>query len=131
MGSNSDAMATVPARTSSVPATRAFLVALLAGWDVAPENIDDAALCVSELVANAILYGSGAVLLRVRVEHGGIHVAVTDHGKHLPHQIRADVNAEGGRGLWLVEALSVDWGCTPSDAADGKTVWFELRVLPH
>jgi anti-sigma regulatory factor (Ser/Thr protein kinase) len=124
-----DASATVPARTGSVPATRAFLVNLLKGWDIAVDTIDDAALLVTELVTNAIEHGAGMVAIEVCIMDGVLHVAVSDRGRWVPHQAEADPEAEHGRGLWLVEAVSSDWGRTPQDGGDGKTVWFDLRVV--
>lgn len=124
-----DATAMVPACAESVPATRAFLVALLRGWDISSDDVDDAALLVTELVTNAIEHGKGAVTVQLSVLSGVLHVAVTDHGAHIPHQLEADLDAEGGRGLWLVEAVAVAWGTTPLGTVTGKTVWFELRVV--
>ena len=37
-----------------------------------------------------------------------------------------DPHAVRGRGLQLVEALTLRWGCTQQD--DGKTVWAELAA---
>ena len=34
--------------------------------------------------------------------------------------------AEGGRGVWLVESLAVGWGVDP--LPDGKRVWFEVEA---
>ena len=124
-----DASAIVPARPGSVPATRAFLVNLLKGWDITGDTIDDAALLVTELVTNAIEHGAGTVAIEVCIVDDVLHVAVSDHGQWVPRRVDADPEAEDGRGLWLVEAVSSEWGRTRRDSGDGKTVWFDLRVV--
>nr|WP_236071160.1 ATP-binding protein [Streptomyces polyasparticus] len=51
---------------------------------------------------------------------------VTDRGRnHLPGPRATTPEDETGRGLHLVEALSLRWGCIPQPG--GKTVWFELH----
>lgn len=40
----------------------------------------------------------------------------------------ADAEAEGGRGLMLVESLSLDWGWFPSQRG-GKVVWCEVGAV--
>jgi hypothetical protein len=45
----------------------------------------------------------------------------------VPVQVRRSGNeAEGGRGLFLVEHLSAGWGSVAGES--GKTVWFELQA---
>jgi hypothetical protein len=39
-----------------------------------------------------------------------------------------DLEAEGGRGLHLVESLSADWGVHWPDDANGKVVWSVVTV---
>jgi hypothetical protein len=53
-------------------------------------------------------------------------VEVSDGSHELPRPRRVGPDAEGGRGLALVDALASDWGTTTTD--DGKIVWFELRA---
>jgi hypothetical protein len=40
--------------------------------------------------------------------------------------VSSDSDAEGGRGLFLVDQVATDWGSAVDD--NTKTVWFELRV---
>src|SRR5207245_1293057 len=58
---------------------------------------------------------------------GTVTISVTDHRPGLlnddPARAAHDL-AEGGRGLYLVNALSAAWGTTHSRA--GKTIWFTL-----
>ena len=85
-------------------------------------------LLVSELVANSVrhggLNGDGTVCIRARLEPDRVHVEVHDRGRfdwRAPEPRVTD--AEGGRGLPLVAALSRRWGLT-FDA--GTIAWFEL-----
>jgi hypothetical protein len=55
-----------------------------------------------------------------------VRIAITDHAPDVPVRVRSvDDDAEGGRGLFLVEHLATGWGSVADDTA--KTVWFELR----
>ncbi|MFH8608985.1 ATP-binding protein [Streptomyces sp. NPDC018029] len=54
-----------------------------------------------------------------------VRIAVYDGGDQLPPPRRPDAEEEGGRGLFLVTALSDVCGVTP--ASTGKGVWFQLN----
>jgi hypothetical protein len=41
-----------------------------------------------------------------------------------------DELAEGGRGVLIVEAVTVRWGWDPLPDRPGKTVWFECGSKP-
>jgi anti-sigma regulatory factor (Ser/Thr protein kinase) len=88
--------------------------------------LDEAQLLVSELVTNAVRHGGPPVRVRVSCEGDGpaLHVRVSD-GNPLP-PVRRDVapEAEGGRGVALVDIISDRWG-VEHDAA-GKTIWFVI-----
>jgi anti-sigma regulatory factor (Ser/Thr protein kinase) len=92
---------------------------------------DDAALLVSELFGNSVRHsGSGAaggtVTVAVRAWGSVVRVEVTDRsGPGVPEPRPAGSDAEGGRGLQLVEGLATRWGWR---RRGGRTVtWFELR----
>ncbi len=119
----------VPDRLDSIPATRAFLTRLLDGWGVTSEVIDDASLLTSELMSNAVKHGLGVVNLRIEVNDGLLHVGVHDDGQAAPVVCAADGSDSGGRGMWIVQSLSRDWGSDPDTVDPGKTVWFELVAL--
>jgi hypothetical protein len=62
-----------------------------------------------------------------RTDDRTVRVAVTDRAPDVDvHVRRSGSNAEGGRGLFLVEQLAAGWGSAVDDNA--KTVWFELRA---
>ena len=100
---------------------RAFARAKLVGLD--PEVVSDAELVLSELVTNAQLHASPPVVVTVRPEDGRVHIAVEDGSPLLPILVRSGVGAMTGRGMALIDALSL-WGVTPKPP--GKVVWAEV-----
>jgi anti-sigma regulatory factor (Ser/Thr protein kinase) len=82
-------------------------------------------LVVSELVTNAIRYGSDPIQLRLIRDHSLI-CEVSDGNSTSPHLRRARIFDEGGRGLLLVAQLTTRWGTrhTPT----GKTIWAEQAL---
>jgi anti-sigma regulatory factor (Ser/Thr protein kinase) len=96
--------------------------------DLPPDLAGDAELLVSELVSNAVRHGRPEITLRVSLDPPLIGVSVHDEGAALPSTAveRADLSEPSGRGLFLVDRMSSDWGITPSDPPPGKTVWFRL-----
>lgn len=121
--------AQVPHRVDSIPAARSFLAKLLQGWDVADPVIDDASLLATELMSNAVEHGSGIVHLEIAVHDGLLRVGVHDGAVELP--VLGEVTETGlaGRGIWIVQAISGDWGSDTSGEEPGKTVWFELTTV--
>ncbi|RVU28465.1 ATP-binding protein [Streptomyces antnestii] len=115
----------------SVPAAREFTRSALTDWGVTGERAADILLCVSELTTNALVHGvppGRGFLLRVLPYEDGVRVEVQDSGDGVPAVPRpADettADAEGGRGLLLVETLADKWGVGERDP--GKVVWCEL-----
>lgn len=89
--------------------------------------LEDAVLLVSEVVTNSVVHGGPPIVVAVDCENTtGLRVRVRDGSHDLPKARDADVWAEGGRGLGLVDRLSDDWGVEP-EPGDGKQVWFVLR----
>src|ERR671933_374277 len=77
------------------------------------ERTEDATLLVSELVTNAVKYGSGPVELRVEAgddRRGRFTIS------------EAGGERSGGYGLHLVDRIADDWGVTHAS----MHVWFEL-----
>ncbi|MFI2423356.1 ATP-binding protein [Streptomyces sp. NPDC018955] len=114
----------------SVPLARRRAARLVAEWGQ-PGLADDVGLVVSELMTNALLYGSvRGRLIRVHVilGHRILRVEVSDpRGERLPRPHPAGGDADQfGRGLLLVEAVTGRWGREPR--AVGKTVYAEWDV---
>lgn len=87
---------------------------------------DDLLLCVSEVVTNAVLHARSAGELRLRHDGDHLRVEVTDRDPNLPARRQHDLQAPTGRGLRLLDALTVAWGTSPT--AGGKIVWFEFDL---
>jgi anti-sigma regulatory factor (Ser/Thr protein kinase) len=92
------------------------------------ELVDVAELLTSELVTNAIRHGASGFELKIDVDEN-IRVEVRDEGAGRPAVVAAGPHDPSGRGLGIVEALSIAWGVFPT--ADGKTVWYELSLAPR
>jgi two-component sensor histidine kinase len=52
-----------------------------------------------------------------------ILILVWDASPNPPARITASEEAENGRGLMLVEAISEQWGWSPHENGNGKIVW--------
>lgn len=118
----------LPASTQAPAAARAFL-----RRSGCPEHaldlLDDALLLVSELVTNSVLHGGPPIVLQVECDSEALRVRVRDGSPALPRPRVAGVDAEGGRGMTLVDLLTDTWGVEPvvDDHGPGKAVWFQLR----
>jgi PAS domain S-box-containing protein len=94
-----------------------------------PEWVDDAALAVTEVVANVVLHAHTPCELSVYVADDRVRVSVRDYSRDLPTQQHFSAFATTGRGLSLVTRLSADFGIEALGAergAEGKVVWFVL-----
>lgn len=93
--------------------------------------VDPAALCVSELVTNAVRH-SGARIVEVSVtrpERGRVRIAVAERDHAVPTPGHGEPGDEGGRGLLLVDALADRWGADLG--SDGNCVWCEFDADPR
>lgn len=87
--------------------------------------LDDAVLLVSELVTNSVLHGGPPVVVAVDCDGTALQVRVRDGSAQLPVRREADLSAENGRGMALLQDISAEWGVDPQP--DGKHVWFVIR----
>jgi anti-sigma regulatory factor (Ser/Thr protein kinase) len=134
-------VAPVPA---AVRIGRHFTRSALERRHINPTVIDDAVLVAGELVANAIkatvaaVEAAGAqhrpmppvppVAIQVEFDGDVVRIAVEDISPEAPVPQDATDDAENGRGLLLVEALSARWGVR--FRVDGKVTWAELSTAP-
>ncbi|MFD4258106.1 ATP-binding protein [Streptomyces sp. NPDC058534] len=102
----------------SVPRARRWFRRFIAPYE--PRcSLDDCVLLVSELVTNAILYGSTEYAWFVRVEwfREGTNLRVEVHNPGLPANVRLrrpDACDAHGRGLLLVDSIAASWHSGPS-----------------
>jgi anti-sigma regulatory factor (Ser/Thr protein kinase) len=109
------------------PARARQAVRDVAGTGMAADDRWRAELIVTELVTNAVLYGPGGpVQLNLDTGGSGVRGQVADPGPGIRKQQLVSRRAidEGGRGLFLVDALSDGWGL----AEDQSRVWFEVAA---
>ena len=116
----------LPNRAESAGTARRVAAGQLADWGLG-DLVTGTELVVSELVTNAVRYSDGDVELRLIVRENTLACEVTDTGRAAPTLRRAQDDEEGGRGLFLVARLTLDWGVRT--AARGKRVWAE-QLLP-
>ena len=119
---------------SAVPSARAHLWQLLSAWDQA-EVGPDAGVVVSELVTNSVVASVGlrvaAAPLLVWLGSDGrcLLLAVADASPRPPVRLNPGPDAERGRGLALVEALSSRWGWHPASITGlRKVTWAEWHL---
>ncbi|MEO3750848.1 ATP-binding protein [Streptomyces sp. B6B3] len=139
----------LPAQADSVCRARDFTRSTLQGWRLS-EQFDAVALVVSELVTNALRHGVGVALQatqrgRAGQPTGGSAVelelmryarrlicAVRDGSEAVPRMSAdgvADLAAESGRGLHLVDCFSDGWGWRPlTGDRRGKVVWAVFKL---
>ncbi len=96
------------------------------GWS---GDADAAVLLTGELVANAILHAGSITELRVTIDDGCLKVEADDRSDALPRVRSPGLSGTTGRGLLLVDRLSLRWG-TDQLLGGGKTVWFEMSEMP-
>ncbi|MCH0538029.1 ATP-binding protein [Streptomyces sp. MUM 203J] len=100
---------------------------VLRRWALGQAVADDAVLLVSELVGNAVRHTGARVFgLRMRRARGRIRIEVRDPSRGLPCLMPVRDLDVSGRGLYLVDKLSVRWGVDLLPR--GKNTWFEIRV---
>lgn len=86
----------------------------------------DALLVTTELATNAFVHGSGTITLRIERLNDRLRIEVLDEGE--PRRIEPGARSstsEGGRGLGMVDEVSLAWGVV------GRTghVWAEVPVV--
>lgn len=116
----------VTAHPAAVAGVRRIVGVHLRLWGF-EQLVDDAALCVSELLSNVDKHADGpACVLTLQRKPTGVRVVVSDTNFALPVLRQPDWAAEDGRGLTVLAGLTTDWGAEPT--AEGKDVWFEMHV---
>ena len=89
--------------------------------------MDRAVLLANELVTNAMVHAHTEMRLRLELRGDRLHIAVRDRSPGLLQLVTPDWQAEGGRGLWLIEQLARAWGVNRHPDG-GKVVWCTLDL---
>jgi anti-sigma regulatory factor (Ser/Thr protein kinase) len=88
------------------------------------ESLLHAKLVASELVNNAYQHGRGQIRLEVRRRGDRLRIEVVDEGRDAAVRITDRPSLLGGRGLRLVDTLTLSWGVNR-----GTThVWADLPL---
>ncbi|MFE7979011.1 SpoIIE family protein phosphatase [Streptomyces shenzhenensis] len=110
----------------AVSGIRTDVVERLEAWDMSPEVGFATELILSELVTNAIRYGSPPIHVRLLWDNTSLTCEVSDGSSTSPHLRHAATTDEGGRGLFLVAQLTKRWGTRYTDS--GKVIWAEQSL---
>lgn len=117
----------LPPHPTAAGKARTFIAEFCGAAHLPPQLCETAALCVSELVTNAILHGRTAATIEAHRPGDHLRVTVHDSNPQLPPVgEHPALDAESGRGLQIVSLLADDWGVERN--GDGKAVWFTLRL---
>lgn len=125
---------------TAVGVSREFVRQTLAAWQLAGQ-IGSAELVASELVTNAVkmtgitdpepawnmVRAHHVIGVQLRLVDTSLYVEVWDRGEGSPEIPGQSLDAEGGRGLFIVESLSKQWDIY-RPAAGGKVIWAELAL---
>lgn len=130
---------------SAVRYARAHAREILERWGAVPEVVADVLTIVSELTGNAVRHAGGfcrppeprtdgrrvrECSLALRASRDNLHITVHDESNQPPTLRMLSGDAENGRGLHLVAALSHGaWGYYLVPHGKGKVVWAQLRLL--
>ena len=127
---------------SAVGCSRRYVHHVLSRWDIHEDQIENAALLTSELVTNsvqatgivephpaysAVYEGVKLIGIRLHEFECSLVIEVWDTSLEPPVLNTPKTDAEHGRGLQLVDALSVRWGFYYARIG-GKVIWCELGL---
>ncbi|MFF7581124.1 SpoIIE family protein phosphatase [Streptomyces sp. NPDC008061] len=111
----------IPSDPAFVREARALATDRLSQWGLSDLQFTTE-LIVSELVTNAIRYGSTPIQLRL-IRHNVLTCEVIDGSSTSPRLRHARTTDEGGRGLFLVAQASQGWGYRYTSS--GKSIWVD------
>ncbi|WP_329452749.1 SpoIIE family protein phosphatase [Streptomyces sp. NBC_01724] len=112
----------LPGDPEAAPIARAAARHQLEAWGVDEETAYTTELIVSELVGNAVRYGTPPLQLRLIFERM-LTCEVSDSATSAPQVKHARTIDETGRGLFIIASLADQWGTR--SRSQGKTVWAE------
>lgn len=116
---------TFPAAPDTPSRARHLVIEQLCRWGYG-SLVTDASLVVTELATNVVVHAKSALTLSLARRGGSVLIGVGDRNPTTPEHRAVELYSPGGRGLWLIEAFTTAWGCTPF--ANGKLIWAELST---
>lgn len=120
--------AELPCVRESVGRARALVSDVLAAWGMDEDVADCGKIIVTELLANAVEHTKTPMskVIIERPSNGVVRIGVSDGSRGAPHLVSAGPNAESGRGLSLVAAMSSQWGYDTHTW--GKVTWAVIEA---
>jgi anti-sigma regulatory factor (Ser/Thr protein kinase) len=112
---------TLEAAPKSASRARAFVSSHLLDHQL-PDLVDPVELVASELATNAVVHAQTAFSVTLTNVDGIVLLTVRDGSTSLPVRRTGDLMSGGGRGLHIVDIMSLKWGYLPNDAG-AKTIW--------
>jgi anti-sigma regulatory factor (Ser/Thr protein kinase) len=122
---SADVVRRFPRTPNSSRFARQFVTDVLQSWGC-QELVEDAALVVSELATNAMAHAGSDFTVSLVASGSVVRLIVGDASPTGPIYQKAAVDAVNGRGLSLVQDLSLGWGHEP--VAGGKLVWIDIGL---
>ncbi|WP_277400950.1 ATP-binding protein [Streptomyces marispadix] len=120
----------LPAEDVSVPRVRHAMDRWLGRRGASSDLREQAALVLSELVTNAVTHTDSdwIVCAASYCPYDGVRIEVHDDdtSSRAPQRRAPTAEKECGRGLYIVETLSVRWGVAVSPVTRGSAVWAHL-----
>lgn len=115
----------VPIDLAAVAAARRALRDILIAWGVARDQVDDATVCLSEMVTNALIHARTGCRVFIELRGQVLRIEVQDaaHGVAREASETEDLGVHG-RGLRIIESLADRTGHDRDDASG----WFEFDL---
>jgi anti-sigma regulatory factor (Ser/Thr protein kinase) len=114
----------IPREAGAVASTRHAVAFKLDSWH-APIDLPVVELLVTELVTNAVRHGDEPIRVEVEWDGEAVWVTVEDGCATMPALLDPPPDADGGRGLYLVDRMADEWGV--ARVGTGKQIWFAVR----
>ncbi|MFC4532371.1 ATP-binding protein [Sphaerisporangium dianthi] len=123
----------IPRDPTVLADVRKMIRLTLSTWRLAgagDDLTDDVVLASAEVLSNAVVHGLPPIWFRLQMSDETLLAEITDHGAGRPEPRTGSDDAEHGRGMTIVEALSDEWGVLPAPEGVAKTVWFRKKCPP-
>ncbi|MEU6317882.1 SpoIIE family protein phosphatase [Streptomyces sp. NPDC047009] len=115
----------LPSDPEAAPLARAAVRRQLKTWQIDEESAFTTELIASELVGNAVRYGTPRIRLRLILDRL-LTCEVSDSATSAPHVRHARTVDETGRGLFIIANVADNWGTRFN--SQGKTVWAQQPI---
>ncbi|MEU5060075.1 MULTISPECIES: ATP-binding protein [unclassified Streptomyces] len=121
-----------PSHPAQVRSARHHAEQVLRDWGVGDSTTDAVLYVAGELASNAVRHArtlQGREFgMTLRLLESIVRVELRDPDPTLPTEVAPgeDLEADGGRGLLIVERLASSWGSAPEVL--GKTIWADIPL---